>query len=208
MEERLLEHRYIKALEAGLVPRDTLRLFAGEQYAIIGSDLRSVAQLVSRFGDLASRDFFFNVLQGERAALEGLEAFASALAMNEEQLFSYEPLPGAHAYTCYMAWLALYGSDAAVAAAYLVNFPAWGRSCARMSRVLRERYGFRESEVAFFDLFANPPADFEGSALGVIDDGLTRGADPRLIRRAARLLQGYELLFWDTLEQAAFAPKP
>ena len=208
MEERLLEHRYIKALEAGLVPRDALRLFAGEQYAIIGSDLRSVAYLVSRFGDLPSRDFFLSVLQGERAALDSLEAFASALGINEQQLVSYEPLPGAHAYTCYMAWLALYGSDAAVAAAYLVNFPAWGLSCARMSRVLKERYAFRESDVAFFDLFANPPADFEGSALRVIDDGLTRGADPRLIRRAARLLQGYELLFWDTLEQATFAPQP
>ena len=97
MEERLLEHRYIKALEAGLVPRDALRLFAGEQYAIIGSDLRSVAYLVSRFGDLASRDFFLSVLQGERAALDGLEAFARALGMNEEQLVSYEPLRGAHA---------------------------------------------------------------------------------------------------------------
>ena len=77
-----------------------------------------------------------------------------------------------------------------------------------MSRALKDQYGFRESEVAFFDLFANPPADFEGSALRVIDDGLTRGADPRLIRRATRLLQGYELLFWDTLEHAAFAPEP
>ena len=107
-----------------------------------------------------------------------------------------------------MAWLALYGSDAAVAAAYLLNFPAWGRSCARMSSLLRQRYGLRESEVAFFDLFANPPADFEDSALRVIDDGLRRGADPRLIRRAARLLQGYELLFWDSLEHATFVPQP
>jgi hypothetical protein len=33
----------------------------------------------------------------------------------------------------------------------------------------------------------------------VIDAGLARGVDPAGIARAARLLQAYELLFWDSL---------
>ena len=98
-----------------------------------------------------------------------------------------------------MAWLALYGSDAEIAAAYLINFPAWGHNCGRLSRILKKHFGLREKEVAFFDLFASPPATFEANALSVIQQGLDGGNDPRLIQRAARLLQAYELMYWDTL---------
>jgi thiaminase len=203
--ERLVRHPYVQALETAQVPREKLRLFAGEQYSIIGSDLRSVAHLVSRFGGEPSRDLFLGVLQGERAAWDGLLAFARALGVSETDLQAYEPLPAAHAYTTYMAWLALYGSAAEVAAAYLVNFPAWGQNCGRLSRALQERYGLREPEVAFFDLFASPVAGFEENALAVIEHGLTRAGDPRRVRRAARLLQSYELLYWDTLYAASMA---
>jgi pyrroloquinoline quinone (PQQ) biosynthesis protein C len=199
VNEQLLHHSYVQALEAGEIRREKLRVFAGEQYAIIASDLRSVAQLVNRFGASPSRDFFFGIQKGEKVALDELLTFASALGLSEAQLHEHEPLLGAHAYTCYMAWLALYASDAEVAAAYLVNFPAWGENCGRLSRVLKERFGFEEKEVRFFHLFAAPPATFEGSALTVIQQGLDRGGDPRLIRRAARLLQAYELMYWDTL---------
>jgi pyrroloquinoline quinone (PQQ) biosynthesis protein C len=208
IEERLLRHGYLAALEAGRVPRESLRIFAGEQYAIIGSDLRSVAHLVSRFGDAPERDFFLAVLQGERAAWDNVIAFARALGMEEAELRTYEPLPGAHAYTCYMAWLGLYGSAAEVAAAYLVNFPAWGRNCGRMGRILRDRYGLSAPDVRFFDDFAAPPPEFEPAALAVIQAGLDRGGDRRLIGRAARLLQAYEALYWDTLEQASAARGP
>ncbi len=35
--------------------------------------------------------------------------------------------------------------------------------------------------------------------MAVVKGGLARGAGARLIKRAARLLQGYEKLYWDTL---------
>jgi thiaminase len=197
--EQLLRHPYVQALEEGKIEREKLRLFAGEQYAIIASDLRSVAYLVSRFGSAPSRDFFLGILQGERAASDALLTFADALGLSETQLREQEPLPGAHAYTCYMAWLALYASDAEIAAAYLVNFPAWGENCGRLSRILKERFGLGEKELTFFDLFAVLPATFEVNALSVIQQGLDRGIEPRLIQRAARLLQAYELMYWDAL---------
>ena len=205
VNEQLLRHPYMQALEEGKIGREKLRLFAGEQYAIIGSDLKSAAHLVSRFGGSPSRDFFLGILQGERAAWDALLTFAHALGLSEAQLREHEPLPGAHAYTCYMAWLALYASDAEIAAAYLVNFPAWGQNCGRLSRILKERFGMGEKEVAFFDLFASPPATFEASALSVIQRGLDCGTEPRLIRRAARLLQAYELMYWDTIHEASIS---
>ena len=197
--EQLLRHPYVQALEEEKIGREKLHLFAGEQYSIIASDLKSVAYLLSRFGSAPSRDFFLGILQGERAAWDALLALADALGLSEAQLSEHEPLAGAHAYTCYMAWLALYASDAEIAAAYLVNFPAWGQNCGRLSRILKERFGLGEKEVAFFDLFASPPTTFEADAVSVIQQGLDRGIEPRLIQRAARLLQAYELMYWDTL---------
>src|ERR1043166_7187421 len=101
VNEQLLGHPYVEALEQGKIGREDLGVFAGEQYAIIGSDLRSVAHLVNRFGVSPSREFFLGILQGEKAAWDALLIFASALGINETGLSAHEPLAGAHAYTCY-----------------------------------------------------------------------------------------------------------
>jgi hypothetical protein len=90
-----------------------------------------------------------------------------------------------------------------VAASLVVNFAAWGANCGRMSRALRDRYGLTNEATAFFDLFAAPPDEFENQAMTVVAGGLARGAEPRLVKRAARLLQGFEKLFWDTLHATA-----
>jgi len=63
-----------------------------------------------------------------------------------------------------------------------------------MATALRERY-----DVSFFDFFAKPPADFADHALAVVYAGLAGGDSPDSAARAARLLQAYELLYWDTL---------
>jgi pyrroloquinoline quinone (PQQ) biosynthesis protein C len=198
IRDRLLAHPYVEAVEERRLDASQLRPFAGEQFLIIASDLRSVAHLVSRFGG----DFFLDVLSGERAALAALPSLAAALGMTEQDLLDYEPMAGAQAYAAYMAWLAAYASDAEVAAAYVVNFRAWGENCARLARSLRRRYGLGGEQVAFLELFADPAPEFEERALVVIDAGLARGVPERLVRRAPRLLQGYEVLFWDTLHEA------
>ena len=203
VEDQLFGHPYLAALEAGRIPREKLRLFAGEQYYIINSDLRSIALLINRQAHLPSRDYFFGALQGEATAREALLAFARALEMSEDDLRAHEPLPGCQAYPAYIAWLALYGSDADFAAAFLVNLAAWGSNCARMSAALKAKYGLSTEDVLFFDLFAAPAPEFEDDSLRVIQDGLDRGVDPRDVARAARLVQAYELMYWDTLHQAS-----
>jgi thiaminase len=202
--DQLRRHPYVAAVESGQVPRADLARFAGEQWHIIASDLRSVAHLVSRFGSTLSGSFFLDILAGERAAFAALGSLAEGLGLPPDALERYEPLPGAHAYTCYMAWLGLYGSAADVAAAYLVNFPAWGENCSRLSAGLKTQYGLTSQSVAFFDLFAAPAAGFESAATGVIEAGLVAGAQAGSIRRAVRLLQSYELMYWDTLYEASF----
>jgi TENA/THI-4/PQQC family len=112
VEQEIRRHPYLAALEGGHVRREDLARFAGEQHHIIRSDLRSVALLVNRFGASPSGPFFQSVLGGETAALAALGAFAAAVGMDDARLQAYEPAPGAHAYTAFMAWLALYRSEA------------------------------------------------------------------------------------------------
>ena len=201
VEERIRQHPYLQALEGRRVARGTLAIFAGQQRHIIESDLRSVALILARSASQPTRDFFLGMLQGERAALEALAAFGKAVGIAGGDPAA-EPLPGAFAYSAYVAWLALYASPAEFARAFLVNLEAWGANCARMSRALRDGYGLSAEDVAFFDLFAAAPPGFEVRGLAVVDEGLAGGVEPARIRRAARLLQGYELLYWDTMLQA------
>ncbi len=199
VEKAIREHPYVRAVEAGEVRRERVRFFCGEQFHIIASDLRSIALLVHRSRTQRSREFFLKVLQGESAAWEALRPLSRAFGMGEEELRAYEPMPATQAYPAYMAWLACYATAAEVVAAFLVNFPAWGANCGRLARALQERYGLKAPDVGFLDLFATPPPGFEEEATAVLDEGLARGAEPLAIRRAARLLQGYERLFWDGL---------
>jgi pyrroloquinoline quinone (PQQ) biosynthesis protein C len=200
LEDRIRSHPFVAAVDAGSIPRDRFRLFAGEQYHIIETDLRNVARLVSRHSDAPAHDFFWGVLQGEKAALEQLMLFGAAVGMDREALATHEPDPRAHAYTAYMTWLAVYGWAGQVAGAFALNFPAWGENCARLSVGLQESYGFSKDEVGFFDLFAAPPPDLVDRAADLVEHDLARGLSPDQIKRAARLLQGYELMFWDAME--------
>ncbi len=193
VERRLAEHPYLAAVEAGRVPAKSLQAFAGEQRAIIASDRKSFGHLAHRFPEPPAADFFRDLAAGETEALRLLDRFAAAVGLGGD----YEPLPGCQAYSAYVAWLALNGSPADVALAFLANLESWGRSCARMRDALRPRYG--AGAVAFFDFFAEPPPGFAESALGLVARG-----DPVSARRAARLLQAYELSYWDTLADALY----
>ena len=50
------------------------------------------------------------------------------------------------------------------------------------------------------DLFAAPSGEFESQAMTVVADGLARGAEPRLVKRAT---QCFEKLSGDTLHALA-----
>ncbi|HUX07163.1 MAG TPA: transcriptional regulator [Acidobacteriota bacterium] len=199
VEEKILCHPFAPALERGEIPREKLEIFAGEQYGIITSDLRSVAHLLARAGTKATQGFFAFVLPGEQAALRNLLGFAAALGMNEETLSGYRQQAAAQAYKACMAWLALQRPHSEAAAAFLVNFPAWGQLCGRISIALKAEYGFNEEGVAFFEGFASPAPEFGEKARSVIAEGLAHGDDPAGIHAACRLLQEYELMFWDSL---------
>lgn len=199
VDRRVREHPFLAALEAGEVPHAALARLVAEQRAIIASDRRSFCQLAARFPEPPAGDFFLSMAQGEGEALSLLDPLAGALGLDGETLAAHEPAPGAQAYPAYVCSLALGGGRADVTIAFLVNLAAWGANCGRAAAALRARYGLDEDAVEFFRLFASQPPGFEERALAVADAGLAEGEPAARARTAARLLQAYELMFWDSL---------
>ncbi|MGH3973330.1 MAG: hypothetical protein ACRDS9_08390, partial [Pseudonocardiaceae bacterium] len=192
-------HRFLERLRARDVPLERLHALAGEQHAIVSSDRRSFAQLAARFPAGLAGEFFLDMADSEGLALDKLRGLADWLGLTEDDLRAHEPHPGAQAYPAFVAWLALNGSRAEVVLAFLANLAAWGENCGQVAIALREAYGANDDAIAFFEFFANPPEDFESRAVAVLGEGLAAGDSPVLARRATRLLQAYELSFWDAL---------
>ncbi len=201
VEDQIRNHPFLDMLARGEAPMETLEGFAVEEFYIIQSDLRSQALLTSRFGATASGDFFRELLGGERFALDLIRQFGAALGLSEHALDRREPRPGAQAFPNAVASLAAFKTEAEAAAAFLLNFGVFGENTARMAVALHNVYGFTLEEVEFFTFFGTPIPGFEEAALAVIAAGLEKGAQPRDIKRAARLLQEYELSFWDTVAE-------
>jgi hypothetical protein len=199
VEELIRSHSFVAAAESGRAPSEALRAFAAEQDAVLRSDHQSFLHLAKRFGRDPSGSFFERMAAGELEALEHLGRLATALELDAEALATYRHQAGAQAYPAFVAWLALQGSRLDVALAFLVNLDAWGASCVRLGRALREHYGLDAGATGFFAYFAPPGPELRGQLLDVAAAGLADGDDPTAARRAARLLQAYELLFWDSL---------
>jgi hypothetical protein len=193
VEQAIRTHRYLAAAPSG----ESLRALVGEQYTILRSDRRSFANLSARFPEPPAGDFFIGLAQGEGEALARLLALAASLDVDEGGLADYEPQAGCQAYPGFVSWLALNGSRADVAVALLANLAAWGENCRCLADLLRGRV-----DISFFEFFAQPAHGFADLALIVVDVGLAAGESPASARRCARLLQAYELLFWDTLADA------
>ena len=199
VEERIKGNSWLVELAAGQLSPAALRAFAGEQFQIIPSDLRSFEVLAQRFTAHPAHGYLTSMAAGERAALGALEVFATAVGLDPTARQRYEPAPGCQAYPSYLARLARDGTPAEVAGALVVNLEAWGSCCARMADALVRTDQLTREDCAFFAHFAGPSTELERASLEVIDAGLAQGVEPASIARAARLLQSYELLFWTSL---------
>jgi len=192
LNERILNHPFVLDAESGKLPRDKLRIFLGQQNYIVSNDIRSIALMLSR-SNPKEAEFFQLLLEGDLQAHRNLLKMAESAGIRTDELTKVEPIPQAVAYTHYLAFLACNASAGEQAFAMVVNLPVWGSACGRLSRALRERYGV--ADTSFLDAFAETPAWLEEKAMAIVEDYLpTR---EREIRVAAKLIQAYELMFWD-----------
>ena len=198
-EEQLLLHPYPEALEKKGLGKGKLTMFAVQQYYVMEYNVKAVECAHERASSPIASNFMLEMVNKVRAASDALELFSKSLGLSKETICAGEPLSGAIAYSMYTHWLASNGSTAELAAAFLGNMPLWGANCARMSRALQANYDLKKEDVAFFDMFTAASPEFERMGLEVVEDGLDHGVDPVLIRRSVRLLQRYELMFWETM---------
>ncbi|WP_042363986.1 hypothetical protein [Streptacidiphilus neutrinimicus] len=214
------ENRLIGRIADGSAPLRMLGELAAQQRRIIASDRRSFLVLAARCADAPAGAYFAELASGESQALALLSPFADACGLDDAALRARAPLVGCQAYPAYLAWLALNGDPAGVVLALTANFAAWGGYCATAARALRERYGFADEACAFFDFFAAPDPDADARALAVVAEWQASSAsasasatasawgsedrtDGRDVFEYGRLLQGYELMFWNTLADLA-----
>jgi thiaminase len=189
---KILNHLYVSEAEQGTLSLDKVKAFAANQYYIISRDAKSLALMVSRSTSSEEFKFFNTVFKGDEQALSLLIAMAEAMGLDAVDLEEYAPIPEAVVYTHYLTALAHFASPGEQAVALIVNLPVWGSNCKRLSKAFRTSYQIEET--AFLDLFAQPTEALEQHALSIIDHYLHQETQ---LQRVARLIQAYELMFWN-----------
>lgn len=132
-----------------------------------------------------------------------LLTMAKAMKLSESDLENYEPQALAQGYPSYLCRLAHYGEAPQIAAAIAVNFPAFGKMCSSLADALKENYNMKEEDVDFVRFFAAGDLDEEAvkviKAYNANDKGKLNEVHYKDIKRAVRLLQSYEVMFWDSV---------
>jgi thiaminase len=205
--DTILNHSYLDALGKNEITMEKLKLFVCEQYYIITNDKRNFALMISKTSDDTAAKLFTTCLHTELNALENLTLMAEELAIEKRKIYGYEPLAGCQSYTNYLTKLAVYGSDAEILAALLVDFPVWGANCGKMSSVLKKNYGFTVNSCLYLDKFASSlqEEEFVNESSKLIDSALPQYE--KNMYTTARLILDYELSFWDTIYKHSITSK-
>jgi hypothetical protein len=207
VEDQIRDVDFVAEVEAGTASVELIAAVVAEEYSIIRSDLNSFNQMATRW-DSSQSQFFGDLAFGEALAQPLVLDFAANVGLSEADLAAYEPRPKSQTYPSRVAWIASNADRASAAASFLVNFGVFGENMARVRDALLDVYGFTPEEVEFFSFFAEPIPGFEDDAIEVIAKGLQEGACPRDVRRSARLLQAYELDFWQAASDPPGSPLP
>jgi thiaminase len=183
INERILNHNFIKMADEGKLSETQIREFFNQQWYIVNHDVRSLAIMISRSTSEEELDFFIEAMEGDYNALKSLKDQVGPQVI---------PNPQSVAYTHFLSWLALYANAGEQALALVINLPIWAQNCKRLSEALKKNYGFNNTE--FLDSFAS--MDFvalDNKAEKIISKYKGR------YEEIARLIQAYELMFWDSL---------
>ncbi|GAA0389750.1 transcriptional regulator [Streptomyces luteireticuli] len=196
------DNRLVPLIADGVAPRSVLAAFTLEQHHVIAADRVSYRHLAGRSAG-ATAAFFTALADGEDTALALLDPLAAACGLDDAAVRGHEPALACQAYPACTAWLALQAEPVDVVVALSVNFATWGGYCGVLGRALRARYGFSDEACGFFDFFARSPgeegdADADALVRAAVEEGLGSGVlSERLAWRYARLLQGFEGMFWE-----------
>ncbi len=119
--DAILNHQYLDALEKKEISKVKLGIFVCEQYQIISNDKRNFAFMKSRASSDVASKLFTDCLDVELNALGNLTIMAEELIIDKRKIEAHQQLAGCQAYTNYLTRLAVYGSDAEILTAFLID---------------------------------------------------------------------------------------
>jgi len=206
LRQRLLHHPLWTGIENGTVQRETLRIFALQDWWLVREAYRLDALAVVGMADLAMQELLLAKLVPKIGGYTLLLRFGEALGLSRADFDAAEPLAGCMALTNFFYWMLAYGSAPEKIAAVSASEDIFVQICARVGPALIQQYGMSAEQVAFFTSH-----DEIGAKVTPIDSLLLARYDTpedrQRITRAVRLSHEFELLFYDTVMAATHSEK-
>jgi len=198
LRQRLLYHPLWTGIEDGTVRRETLRVFALQDWWLVREAYRLDALAIAGMAELELQDLLLAKLVPKIGGYKLLLRFGEALGLARADFDAVEPLAGCMALTNFFYWMLAYGSPPEKIAAVSASEDIFIQICARVGPALMRHYGMSAEQVAFFTAH-----DDIGQKVTPIDDILLARynglEDRRRITRAVRLSHEFELMFYDTV---------
>jgi pyrroloquinoline-quinone synthase len=198
LRQRLLHHPLWTGIEQGAVSRETLRVFALQDWWLVREAYRLDALAITGMDELELQDLLLAKLVPKIGGYKLLLRFGEALGLSRADFDAVDPLVGCMALTNFFYWMLAYGSPPEKIAAVSASEDIFIQICARVGPALMRHYGMNAEQTAFFTAH-----DAIGQQVTPIDDVLlTRYnslEDRQRITRAVRLSHEFELLFYDTV---------
>ncbi len=195
LNSSVLSCRFLLRAERGELTVEELRSFVGNQLYIVSHDAKSIALMAARATRAEESAYFADLAMADLEALRALEELAEELGIAGRPLNSLGIVPHAVDYTHFLAFLAAHRNPGEQAFALIVDFPVWSAACAKLLKAVKERYGLRRT--GFLELFSSVPGEVEERGLQICERYVAEHAES--MRFFARLIESYELSFWQGL---------
>jgi len=198
LRQRLLYHPLWTGIENGTVGRETLRVFALQDWWLVREAYRLDALAIAGMAELELQDLLLAKLVPKIGGYKLLLSFGEALGLSRADFDAVEPLAGCMALTNFFYWMLAYGSPPEKIAAVSASEDIFIQICARVGPALMRHYGMSAEQAAFFTAH-----DDIGQQVTPIDAILlaryTTLENRQRITRAVRLSHEFELMFYDTV---------
>ena len=150
LRQRLLSHPLWTGIEAGTVQRETLRVFALQDWWLVREAYHLDALAIVGVSDLDMQDLLLAKLVPKIGGYKLLLRFGEALGLSRADFDAVEPLAGCMALTNFFYWMLSYGSAPEKIAAVSASEDIFIQICARVGPALMRHYGMSAEQVAFF----------------------------------------------------------
>jgi len=187
INNKILRHRFITEIVEGKLDINKIKDFAEQQFYIASNDAKALAIMYSR-SNFPENDFFLKLLIEHQEALKRLMNFLKNLNVDVSKI---KPKAQTVAFTHFFFKLAFLHNIEEQIVCILINFPIFIENLNKIGKALKEKYNIQE--VSFFEE-AKWDKELEFLALKILEN-YKLGENVKI---SARLIQEYELMYWDS----------